>query len=388
LEAVFMFGKKIVFWEGVALLVGTIIGAGYLVLPYSVLQAGALPNLFWLVFFGCCVTILHLLYAEIVVATPENHRLPGYVGAYLGKGPELVSIASFIFGIFGGLLVYLLLGGRFLQLLIAPALPIPQQLAVVVFWFALSVLLISKLGVSSKINLGITTVTVSLFAIVSAVSVTRGTFDNFSIPAGHSFFFPYGLVLYALVGSLAIPEIIKLLKKRNQSVSLIRPIGIVGTIIPVIVYALFAFAIFSASGSHTTQEAIEGLRGIVPNWLVWATLFLAFLEIVTSYFTFGISIIETFRKDFSMKKIWATLLAIALPIVLFGIGIDDFVKLIGVLGSVLATIDSLAIILVYRAIKKQKPEYKPQVVALPQWALIPFALVFLIGGVLGFVYSL
>jgi len=89
-----------------------------------------------------------------------------------------------------------------------------------------------------------------------------------------------------------------------------------------------------------------------------------------------------------MKKIWATLLAIALPIVLFGIGIDDFVKLIGVLGSVLATIDSLAIILVYRAIKKQKPEYKPQVVALPQWALIPFALVFLIGGVLGFVYSL
>ena len=383
-----MRNRGILFWEGVALLIGTIVGAGYLVLPYSFLQAGIWQNLMWFFVFAFCVTGLHLLYAEIVLATKESHRLPGYVGLYLGRFPELVSISSFIFGVFGGLLVYLLLGSRFFQLLLAPFhLNIPAQVLTVVFWALASSLVIAKVNVSGKINLAITVVTMSLFILASAMGFLHSAPQNFSIPATKPLFFPYGLILYALTGALAIPEIIRVLRKQDAPLKMIKPIAIVGTLIPIAVYILFSLGIMGASGVHTSQDAISGMAGALPPWLIYAVVIAAFLEIITSYFTFGIYTVETLRRDFSMKKFWAALVVVLLPITMFGIGVDDFVKLIGVLGSVLATIDSLSILGVYLAIKIRRPDYKFQVANIPGWVIALFAVLFLIGGVLGFVYT-
>ncbi len=383
-----MRSRRLLFWEGVALLIGTIVGAGYLVLPYSFLQSGIWQNLFWFLVFGVSVTLLHLLYAEIVLATHDNHRLTGYVGLYLGRFAELISIASFVFGVFGGLLVYLLLGSRFFQLLLAPfGLGISNQVLVVVFWLLASCLVAAKVNVSGKINLAITAVTMSLFVLASIVGFVRADPVNFSLPISKPFFYPYGLILYALIGALAIPEIIRMLGKQDAPLVLIKPIAIVGTLIPTAVYIFFGIAIFGAAGAHTAPDTISGMAGILPAWLIYGIVIAAFLEILTSYFTFGLYTVETLRKDFNMKKIWATLLAVFFPITLFGVGIDDFVKLIGVLGSVLVTIDSLSILGVYLALKYKRPDYRFQILNMPAWAVIALAVLFAVGGVLGFVYT-
>lgn len=379
------------FFEGVFLLVGTIIGAGYLVLPYSFLKAGIFANLFWLLFLGCLITLLHLFYAEIVLATKSYHRFPGYVGLYLGKAAKCLATVSFTVGVFGSLLVYLLLGSHFFKLLLEPFLKnlaINSQMITFIFGLIVSLLVVLKINLSARINFLITVVTLSLFLIISGFSFVKTDPANFSILPQESFFFPFGLVLFALVGSLVIPEITKLLDVEKQEKSLIKPVIITGTLIPVGIYFFFAFGIFGVSGQNTSQEAISGLANILPAQLVFGGILLAFLEIVTSYIAFGINTIETLRKDFGFTKFFAKLATVVLPLTFFFFGIKDFLKVMGFLGSILVTIDSILLALIFMALKNKLPGYQHQVVSVPKPLVFVLMAVLLVGGGLSVYYGL
>ena len=379
------------FFEGVFLLVGTIIGAGYLTLPFSFLKAGIFANLFWLLFLGLFITLLHLFYAEIVLATKEHHRFPGYVGLYLGKAAKSLATVSFIVGVFGSLLVYLLLGSHFFKLLLEPflnGLAANSQLLTFIFGLIVSLLVILKINLSARVNFLITVVTLSLFLLISGFSFAKIDPANFSILPQESFFFPFGLVLFALVGSLVIPEITKLLYVEKQEKSLIKPVIITGTLIPVFIYFLFALSIFGASGQNTTREAISGLASILPVQLVFGGILLAFLEIVTSYITFGTNTIETLRKDFGFSKFFAKLTTVILPLTFFFFGIKDFLKVMGLMGSILTTIDSVLLALIFLSLENKLPDYRNQVVSVPKPLVFVLVAVLLVGGSLSVYYGL
>ncbi len=378
------------FFEGVFLLVGTIIGAGYLVLPYSFLKAGVFANLFWLLFFACLITLLHLFYAEVVLATKSYHRFPGYVGLYLGKSAKYLATASFIIGVFGGLLVYLLLGCHFFKLLLESFfnnLVINSQSLTLIFSLIVSILVVLKINLSARINFLITVITLSLFLVISGFSFAKVEPANFLILPQESFFFPFGLVLFALVGSLVIPEIVKLLDTEKQERSLIKPVIVIGTLIPVGIYFLFALGIFGASGQNTSQEAISGLSNILPVQLVFAGVLLAFLEIVTSYIAFGINTVETLRKDFGFSKFFAKLTTAVLPLTFFFFGVKDFLKVMGLMGSILTTLDSVFLALVFLALKNKLPGYRNQVVSASRPLVFILIVVLLVGGGLSVYYG-
>ncbi|KKT86171.1 MAG: Aromatic amino acid permease [Parcubacteria group bacterium GW2011_GWA1_Parcubacteria_45_10] len=383
-----MLNKKLAFFEGTFLLIGTIIGAGYLTLPYSFLKAGIWSNLFWLLFLIFFVTLLHLFYAEVVLATPTRHRFPGYVSLYLGKVPGLVAKTSFVFGVFGSLLVYLLLGSHFFELLLKPflagfngfwGLDLDKSITLI-FGLAMSALVALKINLSAKINFFITILTLFLFLIISGFASLKINPVSFLIKPEESFFFPFGLVLFSLVGSLIIPEILKFLEVEKQDKKLIKPIVIWGTLIPGLIYLFFAFSIFGASGQHTTKEAIAGLSGILPQNLVFLGVLLAFLEILTSYLGFGINTVETLRKDFNFSKLPAKFLVGALPLSIFFFGASDFLKVMGFLGALLVALDSVLLAKVYAALKIRNPGYQFQIVRAPK-ALVVFAVaVMVLGG--------
>ena len=379
------------FFEGVFLLVGTIIGAGYLTLPYSFLKAGVFANLFWLLFLGCLITLLHLFYAEIILATKSYRRFPGYVGLYLGKAAKYLATVSFIIGVFGSLLVYLLLGSHFFKLLLElflKDLVINGQLLTFIFGLIVSLLVILKINLSARINFLITAITLSLFLIISGFSFVKIDPANFSILPQESFFFPFGLVLFALVGSLVIPEITKFLDVEKQKKSLIKPVIITGTLIPVGIYFLFAFGIFGASGQNTSREAISGLANILPSQLVFVGILLAFLEIITSYIAFGINTVETLRKDFGFSKFLAKLATVVLPLTFFIFGIKDFLKVMGLMGSILTTIDSVLLALIFMALSNKLPGYQNQVVSVPKPLVFVLIGILLAGGGLSVYYGL
>ena len=81
--------KSLSFLEGVAMIVGTNIGAGVLSIAYASSKAGFLPLLFWLVLVGSLTTITMLYVAESTLRTCNNllERLHASFFFYLMTGP-------------------------------------------------------------------------------------------------------------------------------------------------------------------------------------------------------------------------------------------------------------------------------------------------------------
>jgi len=371
------------FKEGVALLCGTIIGSGYLILPFSFLKAGILPNIFWLIFFTCCLIIVNLIYAEINLVTHNNHRLPGYADLYLGKIFKLLSRAIFILGILGGLIVYLILGSRFLILLASPIFNLSTNNATLIFWILSSVVVFLNFKFSSKVNLYLTIFTVFIFFIVSIFCLINADFNNFKIIPTESFFFPYGLILYSLIGWLVIPEIIVLIQNNKEDQKIIKPIILIGTIIPTVVYFVFGLSVFLLLGANTSRDAFTSLINFLPQPLFILAALMAFLEILNSYFSFGISAISTLKNDFGFKKQTAQILFLILPIAIFFIGFIDFVKIIAVLGASFESLNILTILLVYNKLKKTTKNQEEKLISISKPLLIVLVVIFVVGGIIG-----
>ena len=371
------------FKEGVALLCGTIIGSGYLILPFSFLKAGVLPNIFWLIFFTCCLIIVNLVYAEINLVTNNNHRLPGYADLYLGKIFKLLSRVIFILGILGGLIVYLILGSRFLILLASPIFKLSTNSATLIFWILSSIVVFLNFKFSSKVNLYLTIFTVFIFFIVSIFCLINADFNNFKIIPTESFFFPYGLILYSLIGWLVIPEIIVLIQNNKEDQKIIKPIILVGTIIPMVVYFIFGLSVFLLSGANTSSDAFTSLINFLPQPLFVLAALMAFLEILNSYFSFGISAISTLKNDFGFKKQTAQILFLILPIAIFFIGFIDFVKIIAVLGASFESLNILMILLIYNKLKKTTKNQEEKLISIPKPLLIVLVVIFVVGGIIG-----
>ena len=63
---------------GLAVLVGTIIGAGILGIPYVVAKSGFVIGAVHIILIGIIMTIVMLYLGEITLRTKANHQLPGY----------------------------------------------------------------------------------------------------------------------------------------------------------------------------------------------------------------------------------------------------------------------------------------------------------------------
>ncbi|MEM2916630.1 MAG: aromatic amino acid transport family protein [Candidatus Woesearchaeota archaeon] len=95
--------QKLYLYEAVATLVGTIIGAGVLGIPYVMAKAGFLTGLLVLLLLGMVILTVNLCIGEVVLRTKGIHQLTGYVGIYLGdRGRRLMTLAMII----GNLLIY------------------------------------------------------------------------------------------------------------------------------------------------------------------------------------------------------------------------------------------------------------------------------------------
>jgi tyrosine-specific transport protein len=104
-----------VFFKAISILLGTIIGVGIFGLPFVAMKAGFLVMVTYLFIISGVIFLIHFLYGEIVLATEEKYRLPGYVEKYLGFKWKNFSFMVIAIGLWGALLAYLIIGGEFLS---------------------------------------------------------------------------------------------------------------------------------------------------------------------------------------------------------------------------------------------------------------------------------
>ncbi len=352
--------------EAIAIIVGTIIGAGVFTLPYVAEYSGMSIFLFWLIIVTMIITFLHLLYGEVVLRTPKEFRLPGYAGYYLGaKAKRFILVTTFLTFSFS-LLIYLILGGDFLRVILGflfPGVDIPSGLLTIILWLVFSLFIVNANQKITAINFYLSFLLLIIFLVISFQALPHFSFSqiNWLHFNNHwGWLLPYGVIFFAVNGMVAIPEAAKIIKRRKLE-SKLKRIIIIGTLIPVICYLLFVLSVVGVSGEHTSRDAISGLIGVLGKPIVFLGALLGFLAVATSYLIFADYIKNSFIYDFKWTPFISYLVVVLGPLVLYLSNFANIIKLMSFIGGLLGGLEGIMLVLIAEKAKKSSsvtPNYR------------------------------
>jgi hypothetical protein len=178
------------------------------------------------------------------------------------------------------------------------------------------------------------------------------TIENlFPSPDISYIFLPYGIILFSLWGAALIPEVEEMLGKEKNLLLKIIPITI---LIPMVVYLFFIYLILGITGTQTTESALTGLRNVLGDGTVSLALIFGLLTTFTSFITLGLTLKKVFWYDLKIGKNIAFAITCFVPLVLFLIGIKQFIPIISFVGATMLGIDGILILLMYRKIKPKQ----------------------------------
>jgi tyrosine-specific transport protein len=350
---IFNFMKRLPLFESSATLIGTVIGAGILSIPFAMAQVGFWPGFIMLLVLGIFMMIRHLMLAEITLRTPHVHQTPGYSGIYLGKWTKRFDLLVSMIARYGSLLAYTVGVGIVLSAILGGSSffwSVAFYLVGIIFvYFGLNIIKRSELVLSSFIFL--ITLAIGIFAW------DHLSLANLNFWQPENLILPYGIFLFAFAGSTAIPLMREQLRGREKI--LFKSI-IFGSVFVFIVYILFSFFVLGVTGTQTTQIATVGLGATIGPKMVLIGNLLAFFTMATSFLTIGLGTKEIFQFDYHVGGIKAWALTALVPIILFVIGARNFVQILGLTGGVLTGFQTLLLVLTYWQARKKgwrEPEF-------------------------------
>lgn len=336
-------------------LTNTIIGIGIFALPYVALKVGLPLALFYLIALGTVVGLIHSMFGEVALKTPDYKRLVGFAKIHLGRWAQVVAIAISIIGFFGSLLAYIIIGGQFLYQLCAPFWGGTETLYGIVY-FALGALFV-YLGISfiSRFQFW----GLILFFLILILLGLKGApliaWENFSLRTGGitDIFIPYGPILFAFWATSSIPEIEEILG-RNGTKRMLEKVIAASMATVFFTYLSFIFFIVGISGAGTAESALVGLQEVLGPSVAAVLFFLGFITTFTSFIITGLALKKIFAYDLKINKNLAWLITSAIPIALFLSGLRDFMMIFSLIGGVFLAIDGILILLMYQKIRPDK----------------------------------
>jgi len=332
------------------MMIGAIIGVGIFGLPYAFAQSGIAIGLFWLIIVGGLLTILQLMFAEVVVQTEGKHRLAGYIEIYLGRKLSWIGMFGLASGIWGAMTAYIIVGGRFLFLLLNPLFGGPELVYSIIVAVVATYLIYRGLIFASKLEVILIGALLFLFTFIILLSIPEIQLGNFQVSSLSGFFLPYGVILFSMAGTGIVPELKDVLGKKQEH-NLGRVI-IIGMSVIMLLFGLFSLTVVGVTGAETSQTAFDGLIPVLgPTFRIVATL-LGSITILSIYMVLGIELQNTLRYDFHMKRVISWLLVTGVPIILFASGVREFINLIGFVGAVFGGITGILLALTYKKMKK------------------------------------
>lgn len=371
--------KNLPFLEAVSVLVGTIIGAGILGIPYVVAQAGFLTGVVAIVVISVAVILINLFLGEIVLSTKIRHQLTGYAEKYLGKPGKYLMFFSVIFGFYGALLAYIIGEGEVLAVLMGGS---PFIYSLLFFVFG-SLLVYLGLTIVKKFEFIMTLIILLIVAIIFLWGAGSINFNNLLEFNWTKLLVPYGVVFFAMGGTSAVPHLRTVLKGREK---LVRRAIIVGVSIPFLVYLIFTLIVVGVTGTATTEVATVGLGMAISKLMVIFSSLFAFFAMATSFLTIGLALKDTYQFDIKFNHFWSWVLACFLPLIIFLLGLTSFIKVIGTVGAIGGGLEGLLILAIYVKLKTQKQkEREPEYSLSLNWLIIFFLSLIFAGG---FIYSI
>lgn len=335
-----------------SVLAGTIIGVGFFSLPQLTNKVGLGIMLSYFVILGGLTLLIHILFGEVALATPDFLRLPGYAKIHLGAKGKNVALITMILGTYGSILAYLIIGGKFLAGLGLPLIGNNELLATLLYFAVGAVLIYLGINPIAKIDFWSLIIMILIFGTIFVSGSHGFKIENFFAKTDFSkIFLPYGPILFSLWGASMIPEIEEMLGKNKKA---LKRVIITSLVFTAIVYLAFIFLVLGISGSKTSSDAISGLKDFVSNKVLGLGLALGLMTTFTSFIALSLTIKKVFAYDLKIKPVAAFVLSCSVPLILFLLGFQDFLKVISFVGGIMLGIEGILILLMYKKIKPGK----------------------------------
>ena len=364
---------KINFYTAVALIVGTVMGAGVLGIPYIISESGVFPNIISIVLVGLFSLMVCLFAGEIMLRTKRTKQFTGLAKKYLGKKGEILMFVSLFFGLNGALIAYLIGIGETLSFLIGGS----AFAGTITFFIFSSVLIYCGIKTIGKSELLLTFLLVATVLIISLVKLPEVNTSYFKFADYSKMFYSYGVVLFSMIGFSIIPEMEITLK--NQKQNLFKAIT-TGMVICVLTYILFSTVMVGVYNGSVAEIATASLSGVLK---ILGSL-VAIFAMASAYLSLSTSLRDNYFYDLRMSPRAAWLLTISVPLMIVLILKPSFIGAVAVTGAVMGSLTGILISLIFVSARKNGDEKVKHKVWGGTW--LPYLAV--IGFVLGIFYEI
>jgi len=350
-----------------SIMVSSLIGAGIFSLPYIVSQIGFLFSLLLLLIAFITMLSSSFFYAELLKNNVDSGNIISLAHRYFGRGGSIIAFCISVFQMIIGLMIYLVLGEKFLSVII-PGNPFN--------WTYLYILATPLIFISLRrleelefvIAFGkVSVIFLIFFFSLSLVNPATYFPVEIQLPFSRLFLF-LGPMLFALNGRVAIAEILRVVNKRLYLTK--AAIG-KGLCIVALAYLIFSYAVVIGS-PIVSSDTITGLTTSFPLVIFVIIAALGWCNMWSSYVLFGYEINDVLKLDFKFRPLLRFFLIATLPIFFFYLGFKDFLGLVGFAGGILGSCEGFFIGCMY--LKHKKYQFSPALA----FTLIVFSSVFLV----------
>ncbi len=354
----------------------TIIGVGLFGLPLLALNVGFWTIVLGFGVLGLVVILLHLCFAEVMINTPGSHRFPGYVKSHLSNRYVYLAYFSTGVGLVGGMIAYLLIGGRFLSAFLSYRMPINSIQGSFLFLIFGAALIYVGGRALARVELGALAIFGIILGWFSVKAWPLIEVVNLSGLSLNKFFIPFGVIIFSLWGMSSLPEA---RERLNGSPDKLRKLIIIGVLLPIAIYIAFIILTLGVSGGSVTEDALIGLKPFIGPRIMQFGFLLGLLTTFTSYIMFGLTLKKVLIRDIGINHFLSWIISVFLPIGIMLLGVSSFLVILGLVGAIGLGIDGLLILKLYKKVSNGKKVF--EIIYVPKLILTTLGL-FLLAGII------
>ncbi len=348
-------------FSAISTLIGLTIGAGILGIPFVIARAGFITGIVNIVVLGIMILILNLYLGEVSLRTKEIHQLTGYARLYLNNIGNMLMTASFIIFTHGAMIAYIMKTGEFLDALLSPSLGGTPIIYSILFTTLSFVIVFEGIKIVERSEFYMVLAIISIITLLAIFAIPHIDPANLTSFSYKNLFIPYGVVFFAFLATPAIPEMNEELKNKKH----LKKAIIIGSVIPMIVYILFALVVVGISGANTTDGAILGLASILGAKIMVMGTILGILTMTTSFIAIAFALTEMYRFDYKLMDItppmFSCFIPLAAALMIMNSNMKNaFFQVLDITGSIGGSLTGILILCIWwkaRKTGKRKPEY-------------------------------
>lgn len=350
--------KSLTFLEGVAMIVGTNIGAGVLSIAYASRKSGFMPLLFWLILAGCLTTITMLYVAETTLRTKAHLQLSGLAKRYVGNFGSWLIFASVCVNSVGALIAYMDGSGK----LLASLLGISPMLGSVLFFIPAAGVLymgLKAIGRGEKyISIGMVTM---LTVLIIATALHEYTDIARAMHGEWKYMIPvFNVAVFCFSAQYIVPEMARGFTDKPEKL----PKAVMtGMLITFILLSLVPFSVITLNGlDNISDVATINWGQALGEWAFFSANIFALCAMLTSYWGLGGSFFTNIFDKFNLgeedrapaKRRFVVLMVVTLPpFIMAYSGLVSFVNALYIAGTFSGVVLSIMPILMLRGARKK-----------------------------------